>query len=50
VKAARSDVTIVINFPPSWTLTAPAFKMKNAAFELMLKFTLVSFFELGTSK
>jgi len=28
---------MVINFPPSLTLTAPAFKMKKAALELILE-------------
>ena len=39
MKAASKEVTILINFPPSLTLTAPAFKMKKAALELILVFS-----------
>lgn len=42
VKAARSDVTMVMSLPPSTTCLEPAWRMKNAALELMLCCPLVS--------
>jgi hypothetical protein len=36
VKAARSEVTIVMILPPSWTFFALSCKIRNAALELTL--------------